>query len=118
MRRTFAVLVGMVFALAVIAGPAAATVEPPNQGDSDKVITVNNQNVQCQNPQPQQKVEGNFGRTINVRANFPIDFVTVKSGNGAFVVSAQFDTRTGTITLNKGVSNYVVWVCKQQQNQN
>jgi hypothetical protein len=115
--RLAALSVGLLLALAMIVGPASANVQAPNQGDPDKVITVNNQNVQCQNPQPQQKREGDFGRTINVRANHPIDFVTVKSGQGAFVVSKSFDTFQGQITLSKDVSNFVVWVCKQQ-NQN
>jgi hypothetical protein len=37
--------------------------------------------------------------------------VTVKSGKGAVVVSGQFDTSSGQITLSKDVSNYVVWTC-------
>jgi hypothetical protein len=115
--RLIAFSVGLLLALAMIAGPASASVEAPNQGDPDKVIRVNNQNVQCNNPQPQQKREGDFGQTINFRANHPIDFVTVKSGQGAFVVSKSFDTFQGQITLSKDVSNFVVWVCKNQ-NQN
>ena len=57
------------------------------------------------------KVEGNLGTTISFSAAAPIDFVTVKSGQGAVVVSAQFDTTSGQITLSKDVSNYVVWTC-------
>ena len=63
-------------------------------------------------PTPLPKVEGDFGQVINVSADDPIDFVTIKSGQGAFLVSAEFDTTSGTITLSKDVSNYVVWTCE------
>jgi hypothetical protein len=52
-----------------------------------------------------------LGRTISVRASQAIDSVTVKSGKNASVVEASFDEYSGTITLSKDVSNYVVWVC-------
>jgi hypothetical protein len=117
MRSKFAAAcAGMLLASAMIAGSATATVEAPNQGDPDKVIKVDNPNVWCQNPQPRPKVEGDFGRKIQVRANHPIDFVTVKSGKDAYVVYATFDTFRGEIKLSKDVSNYVIWVCKPQNN--
>jgi hypothetical protein len=54
------------------------------------------------------KVEGELGRTITVSAQDPIDFVRVKSGVDAVVVSARFDTNQGQITLSKDISSYVV----------
>jgi hypothetical protein len=82
-----------------------------DQGNQSKVLTVDNPNVSCESPVAGPKVEGELGRTIVVSAEDPIDFVTVKSGVGAVVVSAQFDTSQGQITLSKDVSSYVVWTC-------
>ena len=79
--------------------------------DPAKVLTVDNPNVSCESPVAGPKVEGELGRTIIVSADDPIDFVKVKSGVGAAVVSAQFDTNQGQITLSKDVSSYVVWTC-------
>jgi hypothetical protein len=79
--------------------------------DPSKVLTVDNPNVSCESPVAGPKVEGELGQTIIVSAEDPIDFVKVKSGVGAVVVSAQFDTNQGQITLSKDVSSYVVWTC-------
>src|SRR6266487_133954 len=79
--------------------------------DPSKVLTVDNPNVSCKSPVAGPKVEGELGQTIIVSAEDPIDFVKVKSGVGAVVVSAQFDTNQGQITLSKDVSSYVVWTC-------
>jgi hypothetical protein len=79
--------------------------------DPAKVLTVDNPNVSCESPVAGPKVEGELGRTIIVSADDPIDFVKVKSGVGAVVVSSQFDTNQGQITLSKDVSSYVVWTC-------
>jgi hypothetical protein len=112
--RTLTAL-GAVMALAVAA--PAATAAPkgkgtPNQGDASKVLTVDNQQVSCAAPIAAPKVEGGgLGRTISVSADQPIDKVTVKSGKDAALVSASFDGTSGTITLTKDVSNYVVWTC-------
>ncbi len=57
------------------------------------------------------EVEEEFSRTIIVSAEDPIDFVTVKSGSSAVVVSARFSTNSGEITLSKDVSGYIVWTC-------
>src|SRR5918996_6440340 len=101
----------LVVAVAVLAGLSVSGLALANQGDPDKVLTVDNPNVSCESPVASPKVEGGLGTTISFSADAPIDFVTVKSGEGAVVVSAQFDTHTGQITLNKDVSNYVVWTC-------
>lgn len=82
-----------------------------DQGNPAKVLTVDNPNVSCESPVQGPKVEGELGPTIIVSAEDPIDFVTVKSGVDAVVVSAQFDTNQGQITLSKEISNYVVWTC-------
>jgi hypothetical protein len=82
-----------------------------DQGNPAKVLTVDNPNVSCESPVAGAKVEAELGRTITVSAQDPIDFVTVKSGVGAAVVSAQFDTNQGQITLSKDISSYVVWTC-------
>ena len=107
--RLITVCVTAVFALGIAAGPAVAGA--PNQGDPSKVLKVDNPCVWCKYPTPGKKVEGNFGRTIYVSSSNPIDFVTVKSGEGATVVSSSFDTYKGKIKLSKDVSNYVVWTC-------
>src|SRR5512132_3192338 len=101
----------LVIAVVVLAGLSVSGLALANQGDPDKVLTVDNPNVSCASPVAGPKVEGNLGTTITFSAGAPIDFVTVKSGKGAVVVSATFDTTSGTITLSKDVSNYVVWTC-------
>jgi len=101
----------LVIAVVVLAGLSVSGLAVANQGDPDKVLTVDNPNVSCASPVAGPKVEGNLGTTISFSAAAPIDFVTVKSGKGAVVVSAQFDTTSGQITLSKDVSNYVVWTC-------
>ena len=101
----------LVIAVVVLAGLSVSGLALANQGDPDKVLTVDNPNVSCASPVAGPKVEGNLGTTISFSAGAPIDFVTVKSGKGAVVVSATFDTTSGTITLSKDVSNYVVWTC-------
>src|SRR5215218_1162245 len=100
-----------VIAVVVLAGLSVSGLALANQGDPDKVLTVDNPNVSCASPVAGPTVEGNLGTTISFSAGAPIDFVTVKSGEGAVVVSATFDTTSGTITLSKDVSNYVVWTC-------
>src|SRR5512133_3240583 len=100
-----------VIAVVVLAGLSISGLALANQGDPDKVLTVDNPNVSCASPVAGPKVEGGLGTTISFSAGAPIDFVTVKSGEGAVVVSATFDTTSGTITLSKDVSNYVVWTC-------
>jgi hypothetical protein len=101
----------LVIAVVVLAGLSVSGLALANQGDPDKVLTVDNPNVSCASPVAGPKVEGNLGTTITFSAGAPIDFVTVKSGKGAVVVLATFDTTSGTITLSKDVSNYVVWTC-------
>src|SRR5918996_393251 len=100
-----------VIAVVVFAGLSVTGLALANQGDPDKVLTVDNPNVSCASPMEGPKVEGDLGTTISFSAGAPIDFVTVKSGEGAVVVSATFDTTSGQITLSKDVSNYVFWTC-------
>jgi hypothetical protein len=109
--RWLSLVAGVMVTLALLTGPAAAT-DAPNQGDPMKVLKVNNKNVWCKDPTPLRKVEGDFGRTIYVKAKHPIDFVTVKSGEGAYVVDKKFGIYWGKIKLSKDISNYVIWVCK------
>jgi hypothetical protein len=78
------------------------------------VLIVDNPNVSCESPVPGLKDEGQLGQlgqTITVSAEDPIDFVTVKSNPDAEVVSAQFDTFEGQITLSKNITGYIVWTC-------
>ena len=109
-RKLAAIGAVAVLALALAAGQAVAT-DAPNQGDPDKVLTVDNPNVSCENPKPGNKVEGDFGRKIHISTSRPIDFVTLKSGKNAEVVFAEFDTFEGTIKLSKDISNKVIWTC-------
>ena len=108
-----ALVLGTLLALALTSSSAPAG-DAPNQGDADKVLTVDNPNVTCEDAEPGKKVEGGFGQKIHVSAEDPIDFVTVKSGKGATVVFAYFDTVSGKIKLSKDVSNYVVWTCPEE----
>jgi hypothetical protein len=73
MKRLLMLLVAVIAATGVTA-PAALT---QNQGDEDKVLTVDNPAVSCANPVPGAKVEGGLGTTITFSASAPIDFVTV-----------------------------------------
>ena len=75
------------------------------------VLLVDNPNVSCESPVPGPHDLGQQGQTITVSAEDPIDFVTVKSSPDAEVVSAQFDTFEGQITLSKNITAYVVWTC-------
>lgn len=112
-KKITAVALGTLF-LAVSAGSASATVAP-NQGDASKVLHPAYSTVReahCDNPVPLDKVEGDFGKTIYVTADKPINKVTLKSGKDAEYVSKSFTLKSATITLSKDVSNYVVWVCK------
>jgi hypothetical protein len=108
--KVVAVVLGALLTATVVVAPAIAG-EAPNQGDPDKVIKVDNPNVWCKYPVPGKKVEGGFGQTIHVSGSHPIDFVTIKSGQGAYVVYKAFDKYWGKIKLSKDVSNYVVWTC-------
>lgn len=110
MRSNRKVLVRMLVAFGLVAAPAAIAAAP-NQGNQSMVLKVESGLVSCEDPQPSAKVEGNLGETIEFSADEPIAFVTVKSGRDAEVVSFQFDTFSGTVTLSKDVSNYVVWTC-------
>ena len=115
MRSRFVVVVlGVLLAVAVVAAQAGA-VDVPNQGDPSKVLKVNNPNVSCDDPVPTEKVEGDFTQRIKVWSKYPIDYVTVKSGKNAYVVSSDFGTYMGKywaeIKLSKDVSNYVIWKC-------
>jgi hypothetical protein len=75
------------------------------------VLLVDNPNVSCESPVPGSLEVGQQGQTITVSAEDPIDFVTVKSSPDAEVVSAQFDTFQGQITLSDNITGYVVWTC-------
>jgi hypothetical protein len=75
------------------------------------VLLVDNPNVSCESPMPGSLEVGQQGQTITVSAEDPIDFVTVKSSPNAEVVSAQFDTFQGQITLSDNITGYVVWTC-------
>jgi hypothetical protein len=107
-RRAFLLAAAILVGLVTLSFTGLALAE---QGNPSKVLTVDNPNVSCESPVPGPRVEGELGQTIVVSAVDPIDFVTVKSGVGAVVVSAQFDTNQGQITLSKDISSYVVWTC-------
>jgi len=111
MRSTFMGGVARIlFVLALFVAPAALA-SGENQGNESKVLTVDNVAVSCASPAAADKVEGDLGRTVVFATEDPVDFVTVKSGNGATVVSSSFGATGGSVTLSKDVSNYVVWTC-------
>jgi uncharacterized repeat protein (TIGR01451 family) len=96
------------------AGSAFAAAGPPaNQGDPDKVITVSS-GYQCGGALIEgTKIGGGLGETISFSASLPIVQVTVKSGNEAELLSSSFAANylSGSITLSKDVSSYIVWTC-------
>jgi hypothetical protein len=100
----------ILFVLALFVAPAALA-SGENQGNDSKVLTVDNPAVSCESPVAADKVEGDLGPTVEFTTDDPVDFVTVKSGNGAEVVSSSFGATGGSVTLSKDVSNYVVWTC-------
>lgn len=80
-------------------------------GPGRLVLMVDNPNVSCESPVPSSADVGQQGETITVSAEDPIDFVVVKSSPDAEVVSAQFDTFQGQITLSDNITGYIVWTC-------
>ncbi len=52
-----ALVLGTLLALALASSSAPAG-DAPNQGDADKVLTVDNPNVTCEDAEPGKKVEG------------------------------------------------------------
>jgi hypothetical protein len=80
-------------------------------GPNPTVLVVDNPNVSCESPVPSAAVAGQLGETITVSAEDPIDFVLVKSAPDAEVMSAQFDTTSGQITLSENITSYIVWTC-------
>jgi hypothetical protein len=107
-RRAFLLGVVLLVGLATLgfAGLAGAQVGP-----NPTVLVVDNPNVSCQWPVPSSADAGQLGQTVTVSAEDPIDFVLVKSVPNAEVVSAQFGTTQGQITLSEDITNYVVWTC-------
>src|SRR5215216_3134487 len=61
-------------------------------GPNPTVQMVDNPDVSCESPVPSVEETGQFGRTITVSAEDPIDFVVVKTAPGGTVT---FDTDTG-----------------------
>jgi hypothetical protein len=110
-RERRAVLLGVVLlvGLATLGFVGLAHADEP--APLRMVLLVDNPNVSCESPVPGPNDIGQLGETITVSADDPIDFVTVKSSPGAEVVSAQFDTFEGQITLSKNITAYVVWTC-------
>jgi hypothetical protein len=108
-RRAFLLGVLLLVGLATLGltGLASADQVIPNP----TVLTVDNPNVSCESPVPSASETGQLGQTITVSAEDPIDFVVVKSTPDAEVVSAQFDTTQGQITLSDNITGYVVFTC-------
>jgi uncharacterized repeat protein (TIGR01451 family) len=94
-------------------GKGAGARSDENQGDPDKVLTVESGYACAGSLVAGAKIEGGLGRTVEFSAATPIVQVTLKSGNDATVVSSSFaaDYRSGSVTLSKDVSNYIVWTC-------
>jgi hypothetical protein len=108
-QKAFLLGVVLLVGLATLGFTALAHAD---QADPIKIVLlVDNPNVSCESPVPGPLDVGQQGQTITVSAEDPIDFVTVKSNPDAEVVSAQFDTFEGQITLSKNITGYVVWTC-------
>jgi hypothetical protein len=108
-RKVFLLGVVLLVGLGTLGFVGLAHADQP--GPLRIVLLVDNPNVSCESPVPGSLEIGQQGQTITVSAEDPIDFVTVKSSPDAEVVSAQFDTLQGQITLSKNITGYVVWTC-------
>jgi len=99
---------------AVVAGSA------PNQGNPAMVLTVDNPAVACgDDAVAGTKVEGGLGRIVDILSDAAIDKVTIKSGRRADDRGAWFsdDGLHAWVELSKDVSNYVVWSCPPDDEQ-
>jgi hypothetical protein len=114
MRRTVS-SIGCAAAV-TLAAASAAVATGPNQGNPYFVKKADNKYVSCAYPTPGKKFEGAYGRTIYVSAYDPIDYVTIKSGRDAYVVSTSFYDygKKAKITMSKDVSNFVIWTCPKK----
>jgi hypothetical protein len=108
-RKRF--LLGVVLLVGLATLGFAGLAHADQVGPLRLVLLVDNPNVSCESPVPGSLEIGQQGQTITVSAEDPIDFVTVKSSPDAEVVSAQFDTFQGQITLSANITGYVVWTC-------
>jgi hypothetical protein len=108
-RKAFLLGVVLLVGLAALGFAGLAHADEP--GPLRIILLVDNPNVSCESPVPGPGEIGQLGETITVSAEDPIDFVTVKTSPAAEVVSAQFDTLAGQITLSKNITGYVVWTC-------
>ncbi len=108
-RKRF--LLGVVLLVGLATLGFAGLARADQVGSLRLVLLVDNPNVSCESPVPGSLEVGQQGQTITVSAEDPIDFVTVKSTPDAEVVSAQFDTFQGQITLSDNITGYVVWTC-------
>jgi hypothetical protein len=108
-RRAFLVGVVLLVGLATLGFTGLAGAD--QIGPNPTVLVVDNPNVSCQWPVPSTSDAGQLGQTLTVSTEDPIDFVLVKSVPHAEVVSAQFDTTQGQITLSEDITAYVVWTC-------
>jgi hypothetical protein len=77
-------------------------------GPNPTVQIVDNPNVSCESPVPSVEETGQFGQTITVSAEDPIDFVVVKTAPGGTVT---FDSNSGQITSSGNILAYVVFTC-------
>jgi hypothetical protein len=105
----------LVLATGLVAASSAGSypLNDDNQGDPDKVLTVSS-GFECAGDLiAGDKVEGGLGETITFSASAPIVQVTLKSGKDATVVSSSFASNylSGSVTLSKDVSNFIVWTC-------
>jgi hypothetical protein len=107
-----ALLLGVVLLVGLATLGFAGLARADQVGPLRLVLLVDNPNVSCESPVPGSLEVGQQGQTITVSAEDPIDFVTVKSSPDAEVVSAQFDTFQGQITLSDNITGYVVWTCR------
>jgi hypothetical protein len=108
MQGRMLTILGAMSAL-LLAAPAAVQGAPKVK--DPRLVTVDNPFVSCELPLPMGKVEVQSGNTVQFTSDFPIDFVTLKSGKNADVVGATFDLFSGEVTLSKEVGYYDIWVC-------
>ena len=105
-RRAF--LVGVVLLVGLGTLGFVGLAQAQQIGPNPTVQMVDNPDVSCESPMPSAEETGQFGETITVSADDPIDFVVVKTAPNATVT---FDSSSGQITSSGNILAYVVFTC-------
>src|SRR5215217_9130077 len=105
-RKAF--LLGVVLLVGLGTLGLVGLAQADQMGPNPTVQMVDNPDVSCKSPMPSAEETGQFGETITVSADDPIDFVVVKTAPNATVT---FDSSSGQITSSANILGYVVFTC-------